>query len=97
MTDKIREEFEEWAKTQDWTIDLLYREGYIAWEAQFAFDAWLASRAAIEIELPSPMPEAGQAWCADAQHAASARTSSFNWALSQSKRAIKAAGLKVKP
>ena len=50
--DKMREEFEAWAKTQNITIDLLWREAYVAWEAQFAFDAWQASREALVIELP---------------------------------------------
>lgn len=52
--EKMREGFEAWVETQIWTIDMLWRDGYVQWEAQFAFDAWQASRAAIEIELPNP-------------------------------------------
>lgn len=52
--EKMREDFEVWVKTQDWNIDLLYRDGYVAWEAQFAFDAWQASRESLVIELPIP-------------------------------------------
>jgi len=50
--EKMREEFEAWAKTQNLTIDLLWREGYVAWEAQFAFDAWQASREARVLARP---------------------------------------------
>jgi hypothetical protein len=81
--EKMREEFEAWAKTQDWIVDLLYRDGYIGWEAQFAFDAWRSSRAAIEIELP----ETFQQYKGDNNQSMTA---------SDVRKAIEAAGLKVK-
>lgn len=95
MTDKAREEFEAWAKTQEWTIDLLYRDGYVAWEAQFAFDAWQASRAAIVIELPKRADDGldgldAGGWPKDSS------AHRVNCAIAQCAMAIGAAGLKVK-
>jgi len=50
--DKMRGEFEAWARSGDWTIDLLWDHGYAAWETQCAFDAWQQSRSSLVIELP---------------------------------------------
>ena len=54
MTDKMREEFEEWAKG-DVCLDLsIFTDGgtYRDIMTLVAFDAWKASRAALCVELP---------------------------------------------
>ena len=61
MTDKMREEFETWAKRKWNSISLLRvnqpgapRDGqYEAQAAKDCWEAWVASRSTIEIELPS--------------------------------------------
>ncbi len=70
---------------------------YTSSHTSIAWWAWRASRAAIEVNLPDLMTSAGQAWCVDAQRVADARVSGFNDALRKSNRAIKDAGIKVKP
>lgn len=99
MTDKAREEFEAWAKTQDWNIDFMWHDGYDAWETKFAFDAWQASRAALVIELPAENPlgsgtgDHGDGRPSFEQHCAA----ECNFVLRDCREAIEAAGLKVKP
>lgn len=98
MTDKAREEFEAWAKTQDWNIDLLYRGGYVAWEVQFAFDAWQASRATMqeiaEKAFMAGWEASGEGW--NAEHPGDAhQTESF---ITRRNEAFEGFGLlKVKP
>lgn len=60
----MREEFEAWVSTQSWTVDMMYRDGYVGWEAQFAFDAWQASRAALVVTLPATQYY-GDSWSGD--------------------------------
>lgn len=97
MSDReYTEEFEEWF-SKTYPIGNLERTAEEVLRKLIASQAWQASREAIEVELPASMPAAGQAWNVDAQRVENARVSSFNSALRQSKNAIEAAGLKVKP
>lgn len=56
MMDKMREEFEAWAKTTSLKNFLFWRPSdnqYEVYAVQTAFDGWKASRAALCVELPS--------------------------------------------
>lgn len=84
--EKMREEFEAWANAQEWTIDLLFRDGYVAWETQFAFEAWQASSESLMIELPER----------DAHELSINAMFGYDLARKDAIRAIEATGLKVK-
>lgn len=102
INEKMREEFEAWAKPHliygddsediegfDMRMECAY---YIRTETQSAWEAWQASRAAIEVELPiahgAPRNSTSyQEGLADG----------FERAIYRAEEAIKALGLKVKP
>ena len=56
MTDKMREEFEEYMNGQGFDVDHIYVNGefkcYCFAATQNAFEIWKASRAALCVELP---------------------------------------------
>ena len=76
MTDKMREEFEAWAKPIGFDVDYIYADDafkcYCFTATQNAFDAWKsgwqASRAALCVELPKQYStdSIGSAYCVDA-------------------------------
>ncbi|CAM3351121.1 hypothetical protein SAMN04490207_6191 [Pseudomonas gessardii] len=93
MTDKMREEFEEWAFQCPWlglSDECMARDeingGYYGLELHAAWLAWQASREALVIELPDyTSPYYGGDHFDECQYAADCE------------KAIEAAGLKVKP
>ena len=69
MSEKIRAEFEAWAKSEQISIGVFAEDGqndgeYYFLEAHWAWKAWQASRAALVVELP------GAIWCPLAYHEA---------------------------
>ena len=85
MTDKMREEFEEWAFQCPWlglSDECMARDeingGYYGLELHAAWLAWQASREALVIELPTEQP-------------------GYMYYAPDMVSAIEAAGLKVKP
>ena len=52
MSDKIREEFEAWAKKEyPWLVEVA--DGFTSGILQIMFATWQASRKGIKVELPS--------------------------------------------
>lgn len=80
INEKIREEFKEWARSRGMSLPVNDNIHYNEW-TQLAWEAWQASRSAVEIDLPFiPDP-----WDMDS-----------NWANEGARRVIEAAGLRVK-
>lgn len=51
MNEQMRKEFEAWAEKEGFNIDR-FGDGYDMPSANYAWQAWQASRAAIVVELP---------------------------------------------
>ena len=66
MTDKMREEFEEYMNGQGFDVDHIYVNGefkcYCFAATQNAFEIWKASRAALCVELPSRISDDSDKW-----------------------------------
>lgn len=84
MTDKMRKEFEAWYFRRFSMTDLTGAWAMERWEAWV--EAWMASRAAIEVELPEGFTH----------HGASDQTE-YVLEAGSVKSAIESLGLKVKP
>lgn len=95
MSDKMREEFEEWARSR--SLDLAYRnypgvgQFYECPRTLLALEAWQASRESLVVELPAC--EEGR--CDSILEEAAQE--SYNDALAECRRAIESLGLRVKP
>ena len=86
--DKSREQFEKWMSDNGkhpLAIEKMDKN-YILATTRTQWEAWQASRAAVEIELP---PKFGE-------HQQQLEGNGWNWMRSHSVNAIRAAGLKVK-
>ena len=72
MTDKMREDFEEYMNGHGFDVDHIYVNGefkcYCFAATQNAFEIWKASRAALCVELPKQYStdSIGSAYCVDA-------------------------------
>ncbi|EOC1186514.1 hypothetical protein AAAW61_003781 [Cronobacter sakazakii] len=95
--DKSREQFQSWweewfgeAPLTPWN-ELWCGDGYSAEDIDHMWEAWQASRAAVEIELPKYHEYTSQ----DTTRA-QAEKSAYNSGIYDSAEAIRAAGLKVK-
>ncbi|MBV4553077.1 hypothetical protein HU742_018185 [Pseudomonas sp. SWRI102] len=101
MTDKMRDEFEAWVISKWPETDLgQFNDGeYCGFTLAHCWSAWQASREALVIELPAENPlGTGPGDCGDGrpsfeQHCAA----ECNFILRDCRKAIEAAGLKVKP
>lgn len=87
-----REQFEAWLRAQPHVLNVgIEPDGtYTLHEDRVAWEAWQASREAMEVELPQ------EAKCRFKYPEAEAQCDGFNDALSQCDYAIRAAGIKVK-
>ena len=87
-SEKVREEFEQWAVSDAW-LGLgvggmeRYEDGYRHSEVQASWIGWQASRACLEVVMPSPQRDDG------------VKGDGYNMALSDCRAAIEAAGAKV--
>lgn len=101
-TEKMREEFEAWAKQHyllmECVTDLQYDE-YFDPEMKYAWESWKASRESLVIDLPDDgiedcrkeWPERGE------KHGYDTFDTGYLYACKKHEEAIEAAGLKVKP
>lgn len=100
MSDKMREEFEEWAVTSAWLgigdESQMHQDsdgtGYNEIEVHTAWLGWKASRESMVIELPRDVDQ-----FADDDPGRRAFSLHTNTAYRECRKAIEAAGLKVKP
>lgn len=108
MSNKIREEFEAWAKPlcmemfEAWMPALAHNGEYRNQTTSMLWKAWQASRELLVVELPEPQPfkvsaEESLDMDPDEFEALEARHGAQWQTYSKCKKAIEAAGLKVKP
>ena len=96
MTDKSRREFEAWCGMAGFYISRDLDGDYSDFATDTAWHAWLASRAAIEIELPDYADDSDNALsCFDGEYEWGSRAGA-QYAVNQCANAVRTAGITVK-
>lgn len=89
--DKMREEFEAWARDNAMLLFVKTATGkYSSEKTELAWQAWRASRAALVVELPDPHQTAKRYMADEAKFA-------HKEGIDECRAALEAAGARVKP